>query len=285
MIKGNIVPIVLLCLLIIYVINLYELLLTYYHSHGDSLKECSNLYTDNYHHEKNNMIFLKTHKTASSTVTRILWRQLCDVDNRRCFLPPADNAGRIWDVNNENDRQLINEKGSYEVWLHHAHYSESFLNVVHDPKLLLSIVRRPSLRFRSAWMWYEHQKTLGVTLEQFVHIIKTSYDCYLPFLSNSVKCHQFKYRTGLDATSEELVGYPTTSMWFNSRFEELIKKVNERKIFLLVADRLDESLLVLGKLIGLKMTSLLYSSQKVLASKEGKIDNTIYPYILILIII
>ena len=79
----NIVPFVLICLLIIYAINVYELFLTYYNnSHDDNINQCRNLYTDSYDHEKNNLIFLKTHKTASSTVTRILWRQLCDVDNR-----------------------------------------------------------------------------------------------------------------------------------------------------------------------------------------------------------
>jgi len=164
------------------------------------------------------------------------------------------------------------------VWLHHAYYSDQFLDIVSDPKLLLSIVRRPSLRFRSAWVWYEHQKTLDITLEKFVHIIKTSYiyiDCYIPFLNTNAKCHKFKYRTGLDATSEELVGYPKTSMWFKSKHDQLIKNIYERKIFILVADRLDESLLVLGKLVGLKMTSLLYASQKVLASKNGNTTNNV----------
>ena len=196
--------------------------------------------------------------------------------NRRCFLPPSSNAGRIWDIHDENDKRIIYEKGPHEVWLHHAYYYDQFLDIILNPKLLLSIVRRPSLRFRSAWVWYEHQKTLHITLEKFVHIIKTSsiyIDCYIPFLNTNAKCHKFKYRTGLDATSEELVGYPKTSMWFKSKHDQLIKNIYERKIFILVADRLDESLLVLGKLVGLKMTSLLYASQKVLASKNGNTSN------------
>jgi len=64
-------------------------------------------------------------------------------------------------------------------------------------------------------------------------------------------------------------------MWFKSKHEQLIKNIYDRKIFIIVADRLDESLLVLGKLVGLKMTSLLYASQKVLASKNGNTTNVI----------
>ena len=187
----------------------------------------------------------------------------------------------------------MNAKAPYEVWLHHAYYCHDFLEVVSDPKLLVSIVRRPALRFRSAWVWYSHEDTLKVTLKQFVSIITTAYtylDCYLPIYTTTTmatKCHDFKYRTGLDATSEELTGYPKTSLYFKTKYDQLISSIYDRKIFLLVADRLDESLLVLGKLIGLKMTSLLYASQKVLASKQDDSTNdkdmlndldTIQPY-------
>lgn len=278
----RIIPILLIGLLLLYAINIHEIFFVYHHQYtttndnNDINLKCIDLYNDNYHHDKNNIVFIKTHKTASSTVTRILWRHLCDIDRKRCFLPPLHNAGRIWNINNNNDKIIINNKAPYEVWLHHLYYSNEFLNVILQPTLLLSIVRRPSLRFQSAWVWYSHEKKLNINLEQYTNIITTSYtylDCYFPFINNNPKCYKFKYRTGLDATSEELVGYPKTSKWFQNEFDNLIKKVYQRKIFLLVADRMDESLLVLGKLLGLQMTSLLYVSQKVLASKQVKANE------------
>ena len=44
------------------------------------------------------LVFLKTHKTGSSTLNRILWRGLCINRDYNCFLPPAKNAGKIWNL-------------------------------------------------------------------------------------------------------------------------------------------------------------------------------------------
>ncbi len=44
------------------------------------------------------LIFLKTHKTGGSTLNRILWRSLCTYNGFNCFLPPAESAGKIWNL-------------------------------------------------------------------------------------------------------------------------------------------------------------------------------------------
>lgn len=54
------------------------------------------------------LIFLKTHKTGSSTLNRILWRSLCIYGGYNCFLPPAKNAGRIWNLDKIEGKNIDN---------------------------------------------------------------------------------------------------------------------------------------------------------------------------------
>jgi len=58
-------------------------------------------------------VFQKTHKTASSTLTSVLWRNLCSGPHRRnCFLPPADTPGRSWDLGHAKDWAAVREGAS-----------------------------------------------------------------------------------------------------------------------------------------------------------------------------
>jgi hypothetical protein len=251
----------------------------------------------NFYKENEGVVFLKTHKTGGSTLSRILWRQLCDIEHRNCFLPTIDNYGKIWDFNSFNDWSVIkNGKGStfhksfpFDVWVHHVKYSNKMKQVVPTTNKIISIVRNPSLRFISAWDWYEHEKTLGISFEKFLNISIEQYinnnnnnnKCLIPwavfsYWKNSFShnsCIQFKYRTGLDATVEEIIGISKDNDSFQELFESLIDNIYNGKIFLLVLDRFDESLLIMGKLLGWNLQSLLYISQKVSSEKKVKNDN------------
>ena len=58
---------------------------------------------------------------------------------------------------------------------------------------------------------------------------------------------KFKYRTGLEATSTELIGDDVLSTpQFNSKFKRLIAHIQQMKWNVLIADRMDESLLVMA---------------------------------------
>lgn len=85
----------------------------------------------------------------------------------------------------------------------------------------------------------------------------------------------FKHRTGLDATAEELVGLPADDTLFRGRYEQLLLDVAEARVLLLVCDRFDESMLVLGKILGLSgMDSLVYLKQKHQHSLEHLSDSS-----------
>ena len=142
------------------------------------------------------------------------------------------------------------------------------------------------MRFRSAWNWYmlsnwfypssftfsllNTNYTFGVgiqpmSLENFASlhppdcaqhstahslkkkhsIIEYAWSWYVQYISRNY----FKYRTGLDATSEELVGLRRQDPGFESGFKILLQRILTGKVLLLVTDRFDESLLVMRRLM------------------------------------
>lgn len=225
----------------------------------------------------NGIIFIKTHKTAGSTLNCILWKQLCEYQNKNCFLPPKESPGRTWDMNKEYDKGYIfNSNGTrrmpypFEVWLHHVKYSVLLEEVVYQPSLVISIIRRPAFRFRSAWSWYEHDKLFGITLQEF----STSQQSKFYFQKNP---KYFKYRTGLDITSEEIIGFSKFKhTQFNNEFYHLIEKMFNNKVFLLVSERFDESLIILKKIMNWSdYNSILYFNKKVTINPENITDQAL----------
>ena len=114
------------------------------------------------------VVFVKTHKTGSSTLTSIFWRNLCENGLKKCFLPPLKTPGKTWDFSKEKDWKLMKNKGGstkgnntfpYDAWMYHVVYNRrAFSTIVPSANRVISIVRRPSLRFQSAWEWYKQRE-------------------------------------------------------------------------------------------------------------------------------
>eukprot|EP00981_Chlorochromonas_danica_P001059 scaffold243_cov163-Ochromonas_danica.AAC.12 len=215
------------------------------------------------------VLYIKTHKTGSSTLTGILWRALCDHLQVNCFVPPAQHAGRIWNLDISSDHHYMTtspgsqgSRAPFDAWIHHLRYQPAgSKRLVREPFLLLSSVRRPALRFQSAWHWYNLGESLNTTLKEFVKSISSQ---------SSNNKRSWRFRTGLDATSEELTGLRVSSgKHFRSAFyKELVPMIASGKIFLVVCDRFEESIVILRKLLCYKsysnMTALWdYFPQKV----------------------
>lgn len=277
------------------------------------------------------IVFYKTHKTGSSSISGILWRYYCESKQLNCFLPPFSNPGKTWDFHKLADRKYAlqgigtqNRTAPYDGWFSHT-VRHNFINQIvtkgseHSGVRYLSNIRSPVSRFRSAWIWYghgasffPHYKLLGtysiahpkLSLERFATLLQPSV-CGPPIIEKSVHTPQrvqkdahispssppppaspsstispdynswlytlfsekaelllswyvqyaarrFKYRTGLDATSEELTGVRSSDPTFPNKFQQLLDEVASGELFLLVCDRFEESLLVLRrKVLGL----------------------------------
>lgn len=147
---------------------------------------------------------------------------------------------------------------SLQAWLHHIYYNEKlFYEIVPNPNLIVTIVRNPIQRFISAWDWYEHEKKIAVSLSQFIKSYDKGKSCKIELFH----CQKFKYRTGLDSTTTELVTKVNISNYY-----KLILSVLQRQLFVLVTDRYDESLIILAHYLNWNLDNILYFSQKVSAT-------------------
>ena len=248
---------------------------------------------------RHNIIFYKTHKTCSSTVTGILWRLLClcgehsrNVSNN-CFVPPPQTPGRTWDFNRMDHRsKILSSIGSggrgppFTAWIHHARggVHHPFFDIIMNRGLnrfltTLSIVRNPSRRFRSAWQWYDHSSRFNnITLEEFVKSttekrnLSAKSSSLITFISKLFSMRSdpidgkkknekfdFPYRTGLDATFHELSGMKeeASEELKTVALLELIQSMFQQKLFLMVCERFDESVLVLRRMLGLPPLRIL----------------------------
>jgi len=255
-------------------------------------------------------VFLKTHKTGSSTLTSIILRK-CIREKWNCFVPPSNNPGRTWDLARPDHFAYVREGqglfgGSYpfDLWCHHAVNSNKLKNVVQNYWLDITTLRRPSNRFRSAWRWYSHMlpsnskvghsAKLGMSLKSFVSLVGISLnksssindistvmfrgsgdgngnDNGKTLQSNRKNDNnknyiesirgRFHYRTGLDATSTELVGhsaiYGTTT--YSKAVLSHVERIRIGSLFAIVLERFDESLVVLAHHLGWQIDDMLYS--------------------------
>jgi hypothetical protein len=168
----------------------------------------------------------------------------------------------------KNGRGLFGGVFPYDVWCHHAQYSEKLLSVIKKQNALFAtIVRRPAYRFVSAWYWYHaggadlHRRTrdeaVTVTMTSSSTLAPrrtyavTSNETLQEFIrkvavygEKAVSSAKFKYRSGLDATSEELVGTMSSKFEFSRKYDDLLGKIRRLEYLVLVADRFDESLVL-----------------------------------------
>lgn len=108
---------------------------------------------------------------------------------------------------------------------------------------MVSSVRRPAERFASAWYWYN--------LQVGEHTLRSFADSFHPTAPPAVPTVPvtWRYRTGLDATSEELTGRAVQSKGFRAAHDALLADIAEQRIFLIVCDRFDASVLILRWLL------------------------------------
>eukprot|EP01041_Mallomonas_annulata_P000160 gene160-271_t len=229
-------------------------------------------YNRNFHRQGHGIIFIKTHKTASTTMTSILQRY-CVYSHMKCFIPPPHVAGRTWRLWQRGDwmditkgKSLYNGTLPYHDWLYHTSYHLRLFSLVPSAKgKVLTIVRHPADRFRSAWAWYEHwnkysHKThssrLGISLNKYTSMIARH--------PSSSKSHHIPLlHRGLNAMTEELVGLPCCNEKFVRQFENLLHGIYSWKWMVLIAERFNESLLILSQSYNIPLRKLLYRRHKV----------------------
>ena len=218
-------------------------------------------------HKNETIFFLKTHKTASSTVNGILYRLYCDehssIHPKKCFKPPKNNPGKTWNLLKSKDMNYITNQLPINVWIHHIRYNkQKILTILPEMNHIITIIRHPSERFQSSYHWYSLHNYTKLTLQKFIYILNNdyTYGIYTYYLS-----YLLPYRTGLDITTQEILGISKFQWnYYQKKFNELLKDIINGKYILLITNRFDESMLLLYYILKLNnFNNLLYLKQKV----------------------
>lgn len=211
-------------------------------------------------HPQHSIIFVKTHKTASSTVTSILHRYCDQQHSVRCYVPRGMGGGLVQPPSSP-PHISGNYSSPVQVYAQHTYYWPTFLHtLVPPPAPVLSLIRNPASRFLSMWD-YRHFSWRG---RKDIHNILQELPQELSQLP--VDFHPFVEH---DSAHRELC--PPVPLWALSNSSEpscvqtLRDMLSGKLALVLVTERLDESLVLLARSMGWSLKSIAYSSMKISA--------------------
>eukprot|EP00977_Amphora_coffeiformis_P014018 scaffold3823_cov195-Amphora_coffeaeformis.AAC.28 len=235
------------------------------------------------------MLFIKTHKTGSSTVTSVL-HGLATAHNWSA--PVIDikikgvHPGVTWkaynprqldkmiqlsstptipplDYHHPNNTNLdaTNRTRPFDIWLNHVVYDNKLFhhNIVRPNAKIVSIVRDPATRLRSACHFYgccPKKRDDPTVWESYVLNIPNNNSSATPELQSGA-CM-------LDQSSHEIVGTGVEpDRGFQHNYETLLTRIHAGEILMLVTERMLESMLAMQYDFQLNVLDVAFLSQKV----------------------
>ena len=206
---------------------------------------------------KQNIVFIKTHKTGSSTVTSILHRY-GDKHNLVFALPPQGQNGLNWPWSMRVD---VPEGVQPNIVCHHGRYDRQMLErIMPRDTVYITILRDPVKQFESAFSYYGFNRLLG---------IHDKGDSFEDFLEKPVKnLVQYVLSENLRNNSQWMklirngmafdLGLNSTSIDGSPEIDSFLKKLKNEFDLVLIAEFFDQSLLLLQDLLCWPLEDLLY---------------------------
>ncbi|KAL3910934.1 MAG: hypothetical protein SGILL_007488 [Bacillariaceae sp.] len=201
------------------------------------------------HRPSRGILFVKTHKTASSTVTSVLH----SVATSHNLTTPVTKT-IAFGIDSTSSRERIMkqltpipgvEGGPYDIWCNHADFHPFFLRDVVPTSRgkYVSIVRDPAGRLRSACGYFKCCPA-------------DTWEAWADFILATDENNKKWQRRGcrLNDTSKSIIG--------NSTYLQTKAAVDNNDLLLLVTDRFTESMLVLWGAYGLRPLDVTYMSKK-----------------------
>ncbi|XP_054712861.1 galactosylceramide sulfotransferase-like [Uloborus diversus] len=188
---------------------------------------------------KTNIVFLKTHKCAGSSIQNILMRY-GDNHNLTFVLPKDGNY--LGHPEYFNKAMVAWPRlPSYNILAHHTRFSYyDIRSLMPWNSIYITIVRDPVEIFESSYAYYGLDKFFGEDIHSFIR--------KLPKDSEKVANRRYREKFGVNQMMFDLGADPKI---FNNDFSILryISKLDSWFDLVLVADRMDESLVLLRNLL------------------------------------
>lgn len=225
----------------------------------ESILNTKDLENAQYHTEStpdaiNNVLLLKTHKTASTTLQNVILRRA--ILHNLTLALPAYRATFFWPLNFLSDGFIKNHvRGRrYQTLVHHSVFNEREMRQVMEPgTAFITILREPTALFRSAYTYYNLQ---NMCFNTTVDDIQNS-----PHLSVFKTGMCARYRAPIRNLQAYDLGLMPNKMDDMESIHKLIERIDSVMSVVLITERFDESLLLLKKKFRWSLQDVLYFKQ------------------------
>lgn len=209
------------------------------------------------------IIFVKTHKTASSTVSSILHRYCGEHNDISCFVPRGNGGVMTEPQNSELSLHAYNPE-HVNVHAQHTYYWPNFLHkLVPRPAPIITIIRRPASRFLSTW---DYRRFDWRGRRDVFRIIES-----MPEERSQLPAKFFKILKH-DSSQYELCpagpGWAISNSSEASCVQTLRDMLSGALSLVLITERLDEGLVLLSRMMGWPLHHVLYISMKISSHKQ-----------------
>ena len=228
---------------------------------------------------KSNVMFIKTHKTGSSTLGGLFY--LYGIRKKFNFvLFPYTN--KLSEVGVEDKGSLIPPRHgqNYNMQIQHAVFNPDFEHNVlpKNRTFYTTVVRSPIGNFKSSFVFFGHEEELRKTYKNpDKYPFDELADMYLDKICKDYKLtDNVKIGDGcllINSAASDL-GWRrlTASMQSDTiqeRIDQFIKMLDTEFDLVMITDRMDESLVVLKELMNWEMKDILFLNQKTSAKKPN----------------
>lgn len=234
--------------------------------------------------EKRHIAFLKVHKAASTTVQTILYR--FGYTRNLSFALPV--GGHYFSKSTMNHRKLIQPKNDnhYDIVCNHGYFNYTvYSSVMPKDTVYIAIVREPFKQFISAFNYYRSQF-------RFSYLINIPGDA----MTNLIKYPEIYEESNLSYTMNSMAkdfGFQMKHYLQQNFTEsmEYLEKLGAVFDIVLITEFLDESLILMKRILNWSLKDVLYISKNVrgvdttidkelmeIFKRRNKLDYLVYEY-------
>eukprot|EP01060_Flectonema_neradi_P007166 TRINITY_DN1498_c0_g1_i1.p1 TRINITY_DN1498_c0_g1~~TRINITY_DN1498_c0_g1_i1.p1 ORF type:complete len:676 (+),score=115.51 TRINITY_DN1498_c0_g1_i1:787-2814(+) len=232
---------------------------------------------------KQGIAFIKTHKTASSTLEGLLQR-LCVTRRQKCFT----HSGKFVNIAYGEQAKYISRPHKtapalsppYDMFIAHTMNTNDLTAelVPSSNGHVLTIVREPAARFKSHWNFWVSQNQIVAegwpwTAGDMKKMCEEAMDPRTgPSLVKRMNQEPLNIRLALNNMARQLMGCTScgTDAEIEARFQKLLRAIKEpnSKYHILISEKLHESLILFKKDYDLEMADLVYASRNMGSYKK-----------------
>ncbi|XP_078667215.1 galactosylceramide sulfotransferase-like [Branchiostoma floridae x Branchiostoma belcheri] len=208
---------------------------------------------------RKNFIFVKTHKTGSSSVTNLLQRYAI-YHKLIVMMPNCIKCSLSWPTSPVRGSYLKSKTGKYNAIVHHTRYNKTWMNAMFpSDTAYITVLREPFSHLKSTVHYYNLGERLGKQSG-----VKNRLQ---PFLENPFAHRYAKGYKTCEVTFERTRNFQAFDLGYDLEWADDIKKaesfiqdLGREFTIVLILEHFDESLVLLRRKMCWKMKDILYDT-------------------------